>query len=460
MKHLNKLYEQNLETIAEAIQSSDILVAYLEEEEESFYKELVETFEPEIEELYTQVALVEPLQIYQLEEKLLDERFEGLFLPRILGYNVLRGALNDRCKYTHSQDRFGRVLSTICDSSNFDYIRKRIGQSVQIGFALSSDIWITSFIENVSNKKVKQFLQAQKLEKYQFQHEREVGYRIYSSQFEKFNSHTTEFPNDLVSQQLLAPGIFNFLKARAVINEYNENFIPEVLSYLEQEKFHHTREHTVALGLVVNYFDLKKADQTKMGAILNKLRDADDFNEIYFNFLLERFKSKLKLTGINDKRVAALMDLSKAEDDFSRYYAFATNLSTKGYMHDDVIEHVKTLYGQYEGMSLFNECVRNLVLGYFSRFLNNLDVDSYADYFELNKYMVIYMEVFSNEHFNQDIKDLSMAYVSKLMKAFTDKRGKDYQDIKKFVATNFVEMQFMREKDIVEMFKSKRKKAV
>ena len=136
-----------------------------------------------------------------------------------------------------------------------------------------------------------------------------------------------------------------------------------------------------------------------MGKILNKLRDADDFNEIYFNFLLERFKSKLKLTGVNDKRVAALMDLSKAEDDFSRYYAFATNLSAKGYMNDEVIEHVKTLYGQYEGMSLFNECVRNLVLGYFSRFLSNLDVDAYADYFELNKYMVIYMEVFSNEHF-------------------------------------------------------------
>ncbi len=459
MKHLNKLYEQNLETIAEAIQSSDILASYLEEEEEAFYKELVETYEPEIEELYTQVALVEPLQIYQLEDKLLDERFEGLFLPRILGYNVLRGALNDRCKYTHAQDRFGRVLSTICDSSNFDYIRKRIGQSVQIGFALSSDIWITSFIEQVSNKKVKQFLQAQKLEKYQYQQERVSGYKVYASQFEKFNSHTTEFPTDLVSQQLLAPGIFNFLKARAVINEYNENFIPEVLAYLEQEKFHHTKEHTISLGLVVNYFDLKKADQTKMGKILNKLRDADDFNEIYFNFLLERFKSKLKLTGVNDKRVAALMDLSKAEDDFSRYYAFATNLSTKGYMHDEVIEHVKTLYGQYEGMSLFNECVRNLVLGYFSRFLNNLDVDAYADYFELNKYMVIYMEVFSNEHFNQDIKDLSMTYVVKLMKAFPDKRGKDYQDIKKFVATNFVEMQFMRDKDIVEMFKSKRKKA-
>jgi hypothetical protein len=459
MKHLNKLYEQNLETIAEAIQASDILASYLEEEEEAFYKELVETFEPEIEELYTQIALTEPLQIYQLEDKLLDERFEGLFLPRILGYNVLRGALNDRCKYTHAQDRFGRVLSTICDSSNFDYIRKRIGQSVQIGFALSSDIWITSFIDQVSNKKVKQFLQAQKLEKYQYQQERVSGYKVYASQFEKFNSHTTEFPTDLVSQQLLAPGIFNFLKARAVINEFNENFIPEVLAYLEQEKFHHTKEHTVALGLVVNYFDLKKADQTKMGKILNKLRDADDFNEIYFNFLLERFKSKLKLTGVNDKRVAALMDLSKAEDDFSRYYAFATNLSAKGYMHDEVIEHVKTLYGQYEGMSLFNECVRNLVLGYFSRFLSNLDVDAYADYFELNKYMVIYMEVFSNEHFNQDIKDLSMAYVAKLMKAFTDKRGKDYQDIKKFVATNFVEMQFMRDKDIVEMFKSKRKKA-
>ena len=44
------------------------------------------------------------------------------------------------------------------------------------------------------------------------------------------------------------------------------------------------------------------------------------------------------------------------------------------------------------------------------------------------------------------------------MKKYTDKRGKDYQDIKKFVKTNFVDLGFMKEKELVEFFKTRRKK--
>ena len=44
------------------------------------------------------------------------------------------------------------------------------------------------------------------------------------------------------------------------------------------------------------------------------------------------------------------------------------------------------------------------------------------------------------------------------MKVYTDKRGKDYQDIKKFVRTNFVDFGFLTEKQVVDLFKTKRKK--
>jgi hypothetical protein len=51
-----------------------------------------------------------------------------------------------------------------------------------------------------------------------------------------------------------------------------------------------------------------------------------------------------------------------------------------------------------------------------------------------------------------------MSYVQKLLKRYTDKRGKDYQDIKKFVSQTFVEANFMNEKQIVELFKTRRRK--
>jgi hypothetical protein len=68
------------------------------------------------------------------------------------------------------------------------------------------------------------------------------------------------------------------------------------------------------------------------------------------------------------------------------------------------------------------------------------------------------MNIFGNQKFNQHIKDLSMTYVKKLLKKYVDKRGKDYQDIKKFVSTTFVDLAFLKEKEVVELFKSRRKK--
>ena len=66
--------------------------------------------------------------------------------------------------------------------------------------------------------------------------------------------------------------------------------------------------------------------------------------------------------------------------------------------------------------------------------------------------------MFANQQFNHDVKDLSMRYINRLLKRYTDKRGKDYQDIKKFVSTTFLDLKFLTEKEITEMFKTRRKR--
>jgi ABC-type uncharacterized transport system permease subunit len=99
-----------------------------------------------------------------------------------------------------------------------------------------------------------------------------------------------------------------------------------------------------------------------------------------------------------------------------------------------------------------------LVLTYFTRLINGLTEREYADYFELTKIFGLYIKIFGNSQFNQDVEKLSLNYIGKLLKQFTDKRAKDYQDVKKFVSTQFVDLGFMKEKEVVEMFKSRRKK--
>ena len=132
-------------------------------------------------------------------------------------------------------------------------------------------------------------------------------------------------------------------------------------------------------------------------------------------------------------------------------------MHSKGFMHVDIVEGVKEYLTKYKGLSNEAEAIRQAVLRYFKQWVDNAGIADYPDYFELFKTFIIYMDIFGNEHFNQQLEYSSLAYIKRLLKHFTDKRGRDYQDIKKFVQHTFTEVGFIKEKDAVEMFKTKRK---
>ncbi|MFN4080636.1 MAG: hypothetical protein ACK4NS_07020, partial [Saprospiraceae bacterium] len=89
MQNLDEVYLEQLSAIAGAIQNSPLLAEYLENEEEEYYNALRQEFEQMIGELYHQVAIDAPLQLTIFERYLLNEAFEGLYMPRILGFAVL-----------------------------------------------------------------------------------------------------------------------------------------------------------------------------------------------------------------------------------------------------------------------------------------------------------------------------------------------------------------------------------
>ena len=172
LQELEEIYMDKLEELAQNIQASDELRSYSEEEEEEFYNRLKEIYEAKIGFLYDEVAAKHPLQLVYFEKVLLHNAFEGLFLPKILGHAVLRGEVNERTKYVTPQEHFAEVLMAICNSANFELLKKRIGQTIQIGFALSSDIWITNLVNDIENKKVRSYLKAQKQDRFRDERER------------------------------------------------------------------------------------------------------------------------------------------------------------------------------------------------------------------------------------------------------------------------------------------------
>ncbi len=458
MKELDKTYIDQLDAIAEEIQNSEELKVYLEEEEDEQYMEIRQIHEPKITKIYTEVANDHPLQLLALEKHLINDKFEGLFLPRILGFAVLRGVINDDYKYIRPQSHFKDILLAICNSSNFDLIKQRIGQTIQIGFALSSDIWITNLINLISNKRIRYFLSGLKAPKFRDPRSRALGYVRYKNQFRNENYMSTEFPSTVAGLKTLFPSVRKFMIYRIEQKNSNSSFISEIKSFLDNELFQNAPEYVELLGLYTHFFELEDGDKDHLKSVFNATRTRiPNFAEQWWDLLIDLRKGGLDIDPSADRQIISVLD-SSIEDQLSAYYKLADEIHSKGYMNEEASESVKAFYGQHEGMSPINKCLRATIFGYLKRFMNNLMLDQYNEYFELSKIFPTYMDIFSNQKFNQNIKELCMAYVKRLLKKYTDKRGKDYQDIKRFVSSNFLELGFLKEKEIVELFKTRRKK--
>ncbi|HRW74602.1 MAG TPA: hypothetical protein P5563_01795 [Saprospiraceae bacterium] len=455
---LDKSYQDALDDLIQQIQASEELATYLETEEEEAYQALREVYEGLLAELYRMVAVNDPLQITSLEVAMLDERLEGLYLPKILGFSVLRGAITDDYRYYYPQEQFKTILLAICHSSNFEWIRKRTGQNIQIGFGLSSDIWVTNLIQEISNKKIRQFLEAQKIERYHDLEPRRDAYRRYAGQFRDEIFFTADFPTNLPDLKRYFPSLRNFLGRRIQLDLNNESILEPIYDLVRNKEFQGAYEHNYLLAMFLNFFDAPEESKKQAGNIFNQLRKQDpEFNEHYFGILTELHHSQYEVSSGSDRQVASIVD-SKIKDDIADYYALIELVHSKGYVHQDAIEAIQQFYGQHQGVSKVNECVRLTVFRQLRKFIANLEPADYPELFEISKIYAAYFQIFDNEHFKQDVKDLNMAYVKKLIKTFTDKRGKDYQDIKRFVQATFTDLGFLTDKEVVELFKSRRKK--
>lgn len=457
MQPLDEQYYNRLNEIAGAIQESPKLEQYLEEEEDDLYNDLRMEFEPMLSELHHKVAAEAPLQLVTFEKYLLEPPFEGLYLPRVLGYAVLRGEISDQYRYVRPNDHFKDILLAICKSVHFEQLKKRIGQTISVGFALSSDIWITNLMTQVENKRIRYFLQQQNSDRYRDLKERADIYRRYSNQFRNELYYSADFPSTLGEMKANFSALRQFLLKRFEVGGDNESLNGQIKGFLDNKDFQGTDEYLEMLAMYGNYIDLNPTDRLAFATHFEReRRSLPKFDQKYLGFLVSLYESP-GIKAVNDDRMMAAID-TNWKDKISDYYRIAGKIHSLGYVHPDAIDAVQEFYLTHQGLSVESECLRLLVLNYFTQLINGLTEREYADYFELTKIFGVYMKMFGNQQFNQAVEHLSMNYVNKLLHVFTDKRAKDYQDVKKFVSTQFVDFGFLKEKEVVEMFKTRRKK--
>ncbi len=459
MYELAEDYAARLEGIAVAIQESEVLQQYLEEEEDTFYQALKDGYEPYIDELQQEIAAYYPLQLMAFEQALLDERFEGLFLPRILGYSVLRGEINAHYKYVRQQDHFANIVRFMSNSPNFDQLRLRIGQSIQVGFALSSDITVTSLIESIGSKQVRQFLLTQKKSEHRVLEGRRLAYSRYAAQFKDKNYQSADFPTSKEELPFTANALKQFLLYRVSANLDNTSLINPLHITVANEAFAGTAELAVFATIYGAYFEATEAHRELLLPIISKERETSAvFAETLFALLLEvKADPKVPFGPEQEKLLSQVIDKT-IDDKLSSYFQLTDIIHNDGYVNTPVHEAIAAETLLHDGLSDFNENIRQTIFGYFKRFADNIGPEGYQDWFDLvNKQFPIYIKLFGNEAFTQQLKDLATRYARKLIKVYTDKRAKDYREIKKTVMLTFPEWGFMTEKQLKEFFKTPRK---
>ncbi|PHI21880.1 hypothetical protein CEQ90_00920 [Lewinellaceae bacterium SD302] len=461
MYDLAEDYAARLEGIAVAIQDAEVLQQYLDEEEDVYYNALKEGYEPYMEELQNEIAANHPLQLIAFEKALLDERFEGLFLPRVLGYAVLRGEVNDYYKYVRQQEHFGEMLKFIAGNSNFDQLRNRIGQSIQVGFALSSDIWVTSLIESVGSKQVRQFLLGQKRPEHRVVQGRQRAYNRFKRQFKGRNFQFAEFPQTANELTFKFNPLKDFLLYRVSEEGLdNSSLVQPLHEFITNEALAGTPQLMQIATIYAAYFELSEEQKKALMEMMTRERKENPgATEVVLALMLElKASRKFAFGPAEELKLGEVMDRS-IKNDLSAYFDLTDKLHKDGFVNPSVHEALATEVLNHPGLSDYNENLRQSVYGYFQRFKDGIGTDDYSEWFDLAvKQFPVYMKLFGNEAFNQQLRQLSIKYAKDLIKAYPDKRGKYYREIKKWTVAHFVAWNFMTEKQLKEFFKTPRKK--
>ncbi|MEL7376432.1 MAG: hypothetical protein AAFN65_05695, partial [Bacteroidota bacterium] len=451
MYDLNADAQAALEAIAQAVQGHEALPAYLDEGEDEHYQAIKNAIEPQIDQWYQHVAAHFPLQLEAFEKALLDVRFEGLFLPRILGYAILRGEINDYFKYARQPDHLRDILLFIAANDNFDQLSQRIGQGLQVAFALGSDIWVTSLIEDVGNKRVRQFYQSNRRDDNRTVEGRKRTYTRYARQFRDKNYQSAEFPETVEDLDVLSNALQSFLRYRVSSEFDNQSLVQPLHQMMANEKLSGHAKLVEIASIYGAYFDLGEAEQKQLSDTFTTERDKNNTataDLVLATILGLKNNRKVVFGPDEEQRLGKVIDRSK-DDRLTQYFDVMDQVHSLGYVQTEAAEAIQKAYDLHPGLSDFNENMRQSIYGYFSRFALNLEPSDYKEWFELSqKQYPVYLQLFSNEAFSQQLKDLYFKFAKRLVKAFPDKRGKDYREIKKTVMASSLEWSFMSEKQL------------
>jgi hypothetical protein len=256
------------------------------------------------------------------------------------------------------------------------------------------------------------------------------------------------------------PQLKRFLLSRVNKSLPNESLIKPLSEFVINEEFWGTMEHQEIMLIFGLFFETPEIDRINLHKTLNKIRtkESELFSQRTFTTLLHLHQDGTGiLTPDADLRLSSIIDKT-LKDDLASYYLLIDKVHKAGYTNESVQEEIRQFHAKFDGLSDINECLRLTISQYFLKLIKNLEEQDYMEFFGIfTQLFPTYQQIFNNQHFNMRIREAALAFVDRLQDTFLDKRGRDYQEVKKFVGRTFVEIEFVTEKEFVERFKTVRK---
>ena len=331
MQALAPEYAQRIEEIKAAIQESEELAAYLESEEAEEYNAFKETYEPEIAALHEEAAAYYPLQLEALELALLDPGLEGLFMPKLLGYAVLRPRVAEQTgQYHRPQDHLKQVLLAIAGSNAFTELERRIGQGVTVALALSTNVWVSTVLGEIPNKHPRNFFQSHQDQTLHTAAQRMQLYNRYKRQFATDNYAAAAFPETKADLARDYPALEEFLRTRFSRELDNESLVGPVLDFLANEEFGDTKEYVRFISLACLFVDTPEDYENQLRTQIRQLSKDPAFVRAYFELLAElHHDGEVEITPEVDRRMALRVGVS-GDGLMQQYYGLVTTIHDTG----------------------------------------------------------------------------------------------------------------------------------
>lgn len=149
-------FQTKLNAIKSFMQQHEAYTAFIDELDQETFQVLQQTIEPYLQALFLEVAQKAPLQLLVLEDAMMDEVFEGIYLTNILTFNVLRANVNDKFKFSRTPDRLQKIIHFICNSSSFEFIQNEVRLPLRLALTMSSNIWGNKLAESVQAKRARE----------------------------------------------------------------------------------------------------------------------------------------------------------------------------------------------------------------------------------------------------------------------------------------------------------------